>query len=104
MYCNSYQSEYSLLYVDMHALLSIFPFFLTCLARVIHRSLSQLHKLEELDLGNNELYSLVRFFCFNPEECQKHNFSLCLVLVMSEQISIPRGQLQRMAICFQLWF
>lgn len=78
-------------------------FLLTCLARVIHRSLSQLHKLEELDLGNNELYSLVRFFCFNPEECQKHNFSLCLVLVMSEQISIPREQLSPLIVQMGGW-
>lgn len=32
--------------------------FLSCVC-VTHRSLSLLHRLEELDLGNNELYSLV---------------------------------------------
>lgn len=30
---------------------------------LVYRSLSMLHKLEELDLGNNELYSLVSCFC-----------------------------------------
>uniref|UniRef100_A0A3B3XKE2 Disease resistance R13L4/SHOC-2-like LRR domain-containing protein n=1 Tax=Poecilia mexicana TaxID=48701 RepID=A0A3B3XKE2_9TELE len=42
--------------------LSINDISLQTLPENIGRSLSQLHKLEELDIGNNELYKLVSFF------------------------------------------
>ena len=45
-----------------------FYFMLSSLASVTHRSLSLLHRLEELDLGNNELYNLVSVAFVQSEE------------------------------------
>lgn len=43
------------------------------LSSLIHRSLSMLHRLEELDLGNNELYSLVSCFFLDATKACSQN-------------------------------
>lgn len=55
---------------------------------LIHRSLSMLHRLEELDLGNNELYSLVGFLVFGIWRTSRF-----LVPELPKQFKIPWEQL-----------
>lgn len=78
------------------------------LVSLLCRSLSMLHRLEELDLGNNELYSLVRWLLsleFGERSRKNLLFSSSSCNLRSRESSFHLlSHSWRRNICFELWF